>query len=480
MRGTWDGNPVLILHPAHLVYVGLHIATLLAAVTLPSALHLGAFLVVSWTTFLLARLLYMGPISEVDAVFVLWLAASQNVLIGALVEGMSADHVRLLIGSNFMLGAMWVTALGLQRVQAMLRRSTVWVLLVVPAVTLLVVSSIAVFGFNGLAAVASARNILTPPLFFVLGWLIGCGRRGARDQFMKAVLWLGLLVIFFGLVERFMTPNVWNELNIGALWTKKGLTNISLSGLPRNFWSAERIAGAPVRRMVSTFGDPINLGTFLMLTMLCAYGLKRPLVVLLAGVAIALTVSKGGALGCLVFAVVYSYYRWSRVGFLITGLTAVAVGASFIAYSARYATRSLFVHLGGAAFALLGLREYPLGRGMGRAGTMAQQFVDLGDQQILESGLGMIVGQLGFPGFVVFGVFLGLVYKGALGSRGVRERIVAVSLFWSITLNMFFNEVALSPNSAAGYFILLGLIVAQAKAPRLVTSPGDSVSAVSV
>jgi hypothetical protein len=52
-----------------------------------------------------------------------------------------------------------------------------------------------------------------------------------------------------------------------------------------------------------------------------------------------------------------------------------------------------------------------------------------------------------------------VVLKLLTSGTGIRERIVAVTLFWSITLNITFNEVALSPNSAAGYFILLGLIV---------------------
>jgi hypothetical protein len=456
------------LHPVQFGYVGLYVASVLAAATIPSVVWFGALLVASWTVAILGRVLFMGPVSEADAVFLLWLAAGQNVLLGAFVEYLSPEHVRLLIGTNFLLGTMWVAALGVQRMQAMFRRSTIWILLVLPAASLLVVGSAVVFGFNGTAALASARNIMTPVLFFVLGWLIGWRRSGigTRKRFMRAVVGLGLGVILLGLVERFATPDVWSTLHVGELWTKKGLTNVADSGIPRNWWSAEQIGGAPVRRLVSTFADPINLGTFLFLVTVCGYGLRMPFVVLSGVAGILLTVSKGGLLGCLVFTVVFAYYRSSKVGFLAAGVGTVALGLGFIAYSAQYATRSLFVHMGGAAYAILGLPQYPLGRGIGRAGTMAQQFSDLGDQQILESGLGIIAGQLGVPGVLLYLAFLGTIYAYLISSTGLRERIVAVTLFWSITLNITFNEVALSPNSSAGYFVLLGLIVGGTQAAR--------------
>ena len=454
-------NPVLV------GYMAVYSVAALAAASLPPMAS-GAVSIGLACLYVAGRILYAGQVSEVDAAFILWLAAFQNVVLVLVVGFLSPDHVRLLIGLNFFFGVLWVSVLGLQRMRALLRVSTLWVALVLPAIALVVIGSAVLFGVNGLAAVASARNIVSPLLFFVLGWLIGSGGSPARARrrFMRVVVSLGIVVLAVGLLERFLVPDLWRLLGVGELWTKKGLTNVSDSGVPLNWWSAERIGGEPVRRVVSTFADPVNLGTFLLLVMISAYALGRNITMMFAAVGILLTVSKGGLLGCLVCAVAYSYYRWSRVGFVATATTSGLVGAAFIVYSLRYASGSLLAHLGGAAYAVVGLPQYPLGRGVGRAGTMAQQFADLGDQQILESGMGVIVGQLGFPGLGVYLLSCALMYKGITLLPQSRDRLVAFAIFWSIWLNIVFNEVALSPNSSAGYFILLGLFVAEAR-PRL-------------
>lgn len=461
-----------LLRPSLLTYIGVYLALVLGAAVIEAPAIFAVFLIGAWSMIVVARVFALGPVTEVDPVFVVWLAAFQNVFLGMASPYLSPSHVRLLVGVNFMAATTWVVLATVQRGRGFLSRGSQWVSLAPLTIVAVIASSIAVFGFNGLAAVASIRNILTPALFFTLGWLIGWGRPdpATRRRYLSAVATIGVLVVIVGVVERFLAPGMWIELNVGDLWQKKGLTNLAGSGVPQNWWSAERIGGEQIRRMISTFADPVNLGTFLMLMMLSGYGLKRPAIMILALLGIVLTVSKGGFLGCLVLIVVHAYYRWTRVGFFAAGGVALMAGLAFIGYSLRYATGSLLLHMAGAAFAIRGLTDYPLGRGVGRVGTIAQQFVDLGEQEILESGLGMIAGQLGLPGLGVYLLFMGLILYCVSKTPDVRERVVAVVAFWSISLNIVFNEVALSPNSSAGYFVLLGMVVAGTRRVQLRSS----------
>lgn len=107
---------------------------------------------------------------------------------------------------------------------------------------------------------ACFRNIISCILIYFCA--LKLGNKIDIDLFFGIIKGILLLVIVFGIVEYVVGLNIWGSLNIKQLWPLKGIA-VNNIGFPKNWWSSERIAGKQLRRMVSSFTDPVNLGTFL-------------------------------------------------------------------------------------------------------------------------------------------------------------------------------------------------------------------------
>lgn len=300
---------------------------------------------------------------------------------------------------------------------------------------------------------SSARNMMSPVLFLMLGLLLA--ERVRLGVFLSLVAWLAWATIAFGFVEYFGSRTLWAALNIDVLWLKKGIPNLMSWGMPANFFSSEYIFGEQLRRMVSSYADPVNFGAVLFLFFMVAWYTRRWLLLLACVLCMGLAVSKGALLGLLVFGVVLAWYSGNRVLLAAAVLGALAIGGGLVAYTKIHSTQSVAAHAGGLAAAIKSLPEHPFGRGLGGVGVLAHQ-----PGEVRESGLGLIIGQLGVVGILAFGGFFAAVWRWLAKLTGSRERVMALALFLGICGNIAFNEVALSPNSSAGYFMLLGLLVA--------------------
>jgi hypothetical protein len=71
----------------------------------------------------------------------------------------------------------------------------------------------------------------------------------------------------------------------------------------------------------------------------------------------------------------------------------------------------------------------------------------------------MVIGQLGVLGLIIFILLFVALTKIGLSISDVREKVLALSLTFAYLTNFLFNEVALSPNSAAPYFVVIGLVI---------------------
>lgn len=269
------------------------------------------------------------------------------------------------------------------------------------------------------------------------------------------LMFFGIIVIVVGLYEIFVNKNMWVNLNITELWTKKGL-NLQPGGLPTNFYSSETINGERIRRMTSTFADPVNLGTFLF-SIFCLnwfHGNKKGFILTLF--AIILTVSKGALVGLLIFACIYAFV-YHRKKFIYIALSMFALGVSFLVYAYITSANSVFLHISGllSAFSILGTK--PFGYGLGSVGVLSQQFSDVtANYSITETGLGMIIGQLGIIGLSIYLLyFIYIIFK-CFKLNDKKEKVLCCTFILSILVNILFNEVALSPNSCAIYFIIVG------------------------
>jgi hypothetical protein len=390
------------------------------------------------------------------------ISATQNVYVGVITPYISSTQVQILVVLNFIFGALLCLAGYVTRPRGVaenLTQATVWIL-----VLLMGYAGLTAVAFHSapMSAFASLRNVVNPPLFFLLGLVLA--HRTVLGRFLRYIAYLAGALFIFGVYERYVNQNIWSTLHLGELWTKKGIPISTALDLPYNFYSSETIHGEQLRRMVSSFADPVNYGTFLFFGYMTAWYLRRYLLGILMIMATVLTISKGAMLGLLVFGVLWAKVNTSRTVFVATSVAAGAAGAAFIAYSLTHSTASTLTHLTGFTDAFKQLPSHPLGHGLGNVGVLAGLYSTGASTGITESGIGMIIGQLGVIGLGLYLAFFRLIYMATKAIPEPRTKLLAMSLLIGIILNSAFNEVALSPNSSAVYFMALGLLSAQALA----------------
>ncbi|ARC58224.1 hypothetical protein AS850_14155 [Frondihabitans sp. 762G35] len=318
-------------------------------------------------------------------------------------------------------------------------------------------ATMVLFSANTTSALASFRNLATPILFTLVGLL--AARRASLGTYLRGLCALAVAVIAFGFFELF-TPGFWQAANLSALWDAKGIGTAQATGLPGNFYSSETVDGDQLRRMVSSFADPVNFGTFLFIAFMGAWFLKRPVVMALVVVAASFAVSKGALLGFLIFAILWTRYYTNRVVHVIAIVVTAIVGLLFYGFTQSSSTGSTAAHIGGLLSSFSELPQHPLGRGMGNLGVLAGLFSEGSETGINETGFGMILGQLGIVGLGLFTVLFVTLLGRSRRLPLPRERLFALGTLLGFMSNAAFNEVAMSPNSAGPYFIALGLLLA--------------------
>jgi hypothetical protein len=384
------------------------------------------------------------------------ISASQNIYLGLLAPSLSHNQVQTLLIANFLLAALFCVGLIVHGGRTnIVRMQTLWILSLTAGWAII---TFGLFGGDVQVALASLRNVLNPAMFAFLG--AAMAPFIVPRRLMVYISVIAVAVAVFGYYEIFVDPHIWTSLHIADLWEKKGLPIDTATGLPGNFYSSETIGSGVVRRMTSMFADPVNLGTFLFLGFMTSWYLRWWWLRLAIFAAILLTVSKGALLGLLVFWVIKSRNSRSAVSFSVVVTTSIVIGLAFVAYSFSHSTGSLAAHLHGFTGGFERLPGHPFGSGLGTTGILANLDNTNAQQGISESGLGLIVGQLGLLGLGLFVWLCAVIHRGLTGLTGQRERILGFTLLYAIILNIAFNEVALSPNSSAGYFIILGILAA--------------------
>lgn len=387
------------------------------------------------------------------------ISATQNIYLGFIAPYASDVQIQVMVITNYLFSIVLIVILLVRtpyRFNQHPYQKILWLML-----ALLGYSFATIFIFNAhlASAFASLRNVMTPMLFLLIGLMASSNIYLKR--FLKYIAYIALFVVIFGIAERFFLKDLWFTLHLPDLWTKKGIPLNAYTGLPGNFYSSEMVNGQQLRRMVSSFADPVNLGTFLFFGFMAAWYLRKNLLALALVVSFGLAVSKGAMLGFLVFCVVWAYHKLSKTlfGLVLTG--AGLAGIAFILYSLRSSTMSMVLHFTGFIAAFEELIYHPIGRGLGNIGVLAGLYSSGAQTEITESGLGMIIGQLGIVGLLLFINFFWFLWKRSQSIQDKKDIILAQTLILSILLNIMFNEVALSPNSSAVYFMAIGILLGQ-------------------
>lgn len=307
--------------------------------------------------------------------------------------------------------------------------------------------------------ISCLRNILASFIFYYFGAVFG--KNIKEKDFKKHILILIWIVVFFGFFEYIAGSGLWRKINISQLWNLKGIFT-DPNGFPSNWYSSEVILGHPyVRRMVSSFADPVNLGTFLSAAFLLSWYYKKYVLMFFTLICCILTISKGALLGFLIFCVVFLWYKdKSRMGLTIALLGALAIGIAMLIYGAGSSTG---LHVLMFFRSLKVLFKYPFGMGVGTIGVLAGVVGGISsDSYIMETGIGVVIAQLGFWGAAIYIYLFYKMFK-IPKYMAKNERILLYTLVFSFLANAMFNEVALSPNSCALYFIILGIWSAKKK-----------------
>lgn len=387
------------------------------------------------------------------------ISATQNLYLGIVAPYAGSTQIQLMVVTNFLFSIILLFFIFLKTPfrfnQAFYQR------MIIISIVLIgySIATIVMFNADITSAIASLRNIITPMLFLLIG-LLACINVNLK-RFLKYISYITIFVVMFGILERFFLNGFWFSVNLPDLWEKKGLPLNAFTGLPVNFFSSEMVNGKQLRRMVSSFADPVNLGTFLFFGFMAAWYLKKRTLVLAVLACIALAVSKGALLGLLVFCVIWSYHKLPKYAFVLVLMGTGLAGLAFIFYSMSNSTMSVFLHFSGFFAAFPELVHHPLGRGLGNIGVLAGLYSSGAKTEITESGLGMVIGQLGIVGLVLFIYFFWCLWKKSRVVEDKKEKILVQSLILSILLNIMFNEVALSPNSSAVYFMTIGIVLGQ-------------------
>lgn len=425
-----------------------------------TVLFLGAYLVLMVGYVGLTYILYLRD-GEYELTFPILfpiiLSAFQNVYLALICSRLSTTSFQIMIITNYLFAALFMVLVYFNHIRNKKRISITINLLIV--LTLCIVSyGIFLYALHGgalLSIFSSIRNLTALIIFMCVGLL-------AEEETSESKIYLCfdfiiLIVLLIGFYQWFINPNMWVNLNIAELWTKKGI--ITEAGrLPANHYAAEPYFGRWWPRMTSTVADPVNLGTFLFAGFMTSWYRKKYWLTALSTAGIVFVISKGAVLGILVFLVIYAYYRMPRTIFAGTILVCLVAGVAFLVYAKMMNSTSVFIHLSGFFSAFQVLKEHPLGLGIGNIGTLAMVMGNTQDAGVYESGIGMIIGQLGIVGIGCYALALGLILRKISLLHDVSDRILGVTLFWAILANVMFNEVALSPNSSAMYFIILGLL----------------------
>lgn len=384
------------------------------------------------------------------------LSVFQNVYLGIFSPKLSSMAVQLLTVLNFILACMIFVDLFLSYRGTDKRKNKLFLFFI-----LLIGYSFVSIAFlnriNILSIVSSFRNVSSVFVFFFIGYF--SSKKLELRKFENIILFFGVVVMAVGIYDMLTGGEMWRNLNITDLWTKKGI-RVQASGLPTNFYSSETINGERIRRMTSTFADPLNLGAFLFAVFCIAWHRKKRALEILMIVGMVLTVSKGAWLGLLIFMCVYAYYYFPRLIFLEAIAISGLLGMAFLVYAFRTSANSVFLHISGLTAAFKGLIRNPLGSGIGSNGVLAKQFSGFASNaDVTETGLGMIISQLGIVGLFVYVMYFKNIIKSCMRTLDKRDAVFILSMVLSVVVNILFNEVALSPNSCATYFLIIGYVI---------------------
>lgn len=301
------------------------------------------------------------------------------------------------------------------------------------------------------------RQLMTPVILILYGRCLNISQ-GEKVDFLKFIINMGVFQAIFGIVEEFILGDkFWLALNISSLFKAKGFSRWVIAGMPGNYYSADfySIIGRSVRRLVGITTDPLLTAHFLAFCIVILLFLdvdkknKKIFKIVLLSIATFLTLSKGAIL---IVAISFLYKVWIKnrkvaiflIVFAITGLVGI-IQSNIL--------RTVSIHLAGLTTAAESISI--IGGGIGTSGNLAS----LGGKSTTsgESFFGMILGQLGIIGLLLFIWMIKRMTKLLFAEKNKIYVYAIIAYIIAITIEAIVSESAINFVGSGVAFIALGI-----------------------
>lgn len=301
------------------------------------------------------------------------------------------------------------------------------------------------------------RQLMTPVILLLYGRCLNISENEKID-FLKFIVNIGIFQAIFGVIEEFILGDkFWLTLNISKLFETKGFSRWIIAGMPGNYYSADfySIIGRSVRRLVGITTDPLLSAHFMAFSVVILLYLdneninKRNFEIVLLTIATVLTLSKGAIL---IIAIAFIYKIWIKNKNVAIFLFIFAV-VGLVGIIQSNILRTVSIHLDGLITATRGITF--LGGGIGTSGNLAS----LGGNSTTsgESFFGMILGQMGVAGLLLFILMIKKVTKFVFLKANDMYIYAIVAYIIAVTIEAIVSESAINFVGSGVAFIALGL-----------------------
>ncbi|MCR5332959.1 MAG: hypothetical protein K6E11_02955 [Bacilli bacterium] len=314
--------------------------------------------------------------------------------------------------------------------------------------------------------VLAIRQLLLPFVCFYFGYYLDLSPRQKRS-FFDLVITFGIIVCFFGLIEIFfLKDTIWVTLPIAKYQENKGVAFDLYHGVPLNFytWDYVELTGKIVRRLVSTFADPLTTGHFLFICFAVtrfSNSRHKKLLSLLFFVVSLMTLSKGIYLSYIIYFIYYvfkniKFKTFKILFFILLGLALIAFPIVLLIANRFFPNSSLLIHIDGFIKGVFGSSFF--GAGIGKAGVMLSAKTNI-DRLTGESFIGVLTSQIGYIGFAIFALFVIYIIFIMFHRYSItKDRLVLmpIILLSAVFVENFFSESSVAIVSTGLFFILVG------------------------
>lgn len=302
---------------------------------------------------------------------------------------------------------------------------------------------------------------------------------------LRVIVIVSTSVVIFGYIERFLfSPELWHEIGAIDYTGAKRAVSTRIGGDVPDQWYTY-IHGAPVRRMVSSIGDPTALGRFLSLPLLALIFLKKPInyskkklfsnklfILLMFAGAVILTLCRGGLLialgGIFIWTLFAHKTKWQLVisVFLMIAVIFFVITSPILDPQSGSPVR----HMTGFSKGVEALYKTPFGNGLGTSGQMALYYSQDIEEKAGESYFVSLAYQTGIAGIIAYFLFAGAILRNIvriyrknkaleIDRDGANMALLGLSVAAGIFATSLLSNAAISPLSAGLSLLYCGTVV---------------------